>query len=419
MSLTIKVVYPRNSRVYYGGDEVTGVLEIKGPLDISDGTVKILFRGYAETLLPVRNDTLIDRQIFFQTSQTIFQGAVNLKEDEIQTLYFKFLLPIETEPSWGQPSVKYRKKKDLFAQGPHPIPPSAALSSRWTNYWTAQILYSLYAEVKGRRTGWLTVNGLIIVVPSPAQVQHTLQNANIGYGTQSTALTYVPPRPLEDNKGKRRSIKTWFGDKFASGRPQAIFNFTAHTATTLMAGQGIPIRIALNYDSSKSNLPFMPEFRLLEVKYELKAITNTAHRNELGPDIYRKERATVFERRIPFLQMPLTDGQVLDIGVFDPGQATSHYISLDVAVISPFVTYNVSRRYQSKIEIVFRCDTKEMIAKLKWDGVNIVFNETYHEQPATKFVPTGATSSRIPDIIEAVGVVAMVVAPIAGILGAG
>lgn len=420
MSIEIKIHHPRDSGVFYGGDDVTGFLEIKGPLNIPDATVKVHFKGCANVEQQSDSREGDDKQIFFQTLQELFRGVIDLQEDEIRTFPFKLLLPDYTEPSWGQPKVRYhgskgyRDKKVLFAQTPHPIPPSTAFSS--TGRCSAQILYSLYAEVRGKRTmRWKA--GHVTVVPSPAQVKNTLEHADAEHDARSETFTYTSSRLLEGNTDKRRSMKTWFSDSFASKTPKAVFGFTARTTTVLCSGQGIPIQITLNYDSSVSNLPSIPEFHLLELKYKLKAITHSANPNSGFSKSCHYDTTTFFKRQIRFAKMALTNGQALDIGFIDTEKGGLHYIPFDTAVVTPFTTYNISRRYDAEVIIVFQCAGKQMTAEFQWDNVNIAFNEAYYLRAPTQFATEDdKTFQGAVGVAKVAAVTAVRIAAVLGVL---
>jgi hypothetical protein len=414
MYVAFKVFHLRDSKVFYGGDEVTGFLEVKGPLAIPDATVKITFRGIAKTEQQVRNRTMKDKQIFFQTNQELFKGAIDIEKDAIQTFPFKLLLPEQTAPSWGEPQIRYSGKKEIFALAPHPIPPSTALSGNFMRPWAAQVYYELRAEVKGKLALRKT-EGMVTVAPSPAQTKLALQRADTEHDAQSKTFTHSSTRLLEGKETERRSMKTWFGDKFSSTSPKAVFSFTARTATTLSAGQGIPIQITLNYDRNASNLASIPDFRLIQLKYKLKGITNSVARGFLAPEMHIREYSTVFKRQIQFAQMALVDGQALDIGMINTEQGGVQYIPLNTALVTPFVTYNIARAYAVEIEIVFECGGKQMTAKFKWDSVDIVFNEGYHLKAATQFgSDDGQTVTGAAAAATALGVTAMVIATLLG-----
>jgi hypothetical protein len=418
MSLEIKTYPLRPSNVYYGGEEITGYLELHGPLDIPDATLKISFKGGSEAVQTIKNRDLTDKQIFFQTTQDLFQGALVLQENEIRTFPYKFSLPDETEPQGGNAKVKIctsKRKKDFYEQGPHAIPPSCAFSGGFPHAWSALVFYRLDAEISGKRFK-RTKNGAIEVVLSPAQTKYVLDHADTEHDAQSKTFTHASSRLLEGGANKRRSVSTWFSDKFASSSPKAVFSFTARTATTLSAGQDVPIQITLNYDTAASNLPSIPQFTLLELKYKIKGITHSIARGTLSPDLYIDDRSTVFKRQIRFAQLALTAGEALDVGFIDTEHGGMHYIPLDIALVSGFMTYNVSRHYAVEITIVFACGGKQMKAEFGWENVNVAVNEDYHLRPATRFARAdneGNLEGAV-GVAKVVGVTALAIASILG-----
>jgi hypothetical protein len=155
MSIAIRLYYPHDRNVYYGGEEVFGVVAIEGPLKDPEACIRIVFSGYAGTVLPQESNYDGDeKQVYFNIQQALYRGAIEIPKDESRTFPFKFVLPTQSEPNEGQPPVKYsKKKKELFAQAPHPIPPSAALSGAAPFPYSAHILYSLYVDIRGKCLG--------------------------------------------------------------------------------------------------------------------------------------------------------------------------------------------------------------------------------------------------------------------------
>jgi len=419
MSIEIRTYPLRTSNVYYGGEEVSGFLLVKGPLNIADATVKVTFRGGSEAVQVIRNRELKDKQIFFSTTQVIFEGTLDLQQDNSQTIPFKFTLP-ETTAAWGQQKIKLSPKKDLYAQEPHLLPPSLALSGGFPHGWSVHILYCLEAEVDGKFAmrelrGRRKITGAIAVVPSPYETKYLLDHADTqSDAVQSKKVTHISSRLLEGNTDKRRSMSTWFSDKFASSSPKAVFSFTARTATTLSAGQDIPIQITLNYDEKASNLPSIPTFTLLELKYKIKAITNLVSRGTLAPDMYIEDHTSVFKRQFRFAQMTLTNGQPVDIGYIDTERGGLRYVALDAALVSPFMSYNVSRRYYAEVEMVFECGGKKMTAKFGWPKIDIVYNESYHSKAGDAPADKDGSLQGAVGVARVLGATALIVATILG-----
>ena len=384
MSLGIKVHHLHESGLFYGGDSVTGFVELVGPLDIPDAVIKLRPSGCANVEVQSNNPNHDDKQIFFQTTSEIFRGVINLQEGETRTFPYEFLLPEYTAPSWGQTDIKYHGDKGygMFAMGPHPIPPSTAIGSE--DMFLAHIFYFVYAEVRGQRILRLNTSYLT-VVPSPAQVRYALQQAATAYLARSRTVPYTTPPPPKIKSEKRRSIKAWCSDHFASSPagPTAGFVFTACTTTVLYSGQGIPIQIFLNQDASASNLPYIPQFHVLEVGYKLKGITYGASGSSwMG---HLEQRETVFKCKICYSNVAMAPGQALDIGFRDSERDAVRMVSFDAVAVSPFTTYNISRRYNIEITLVFLCDGQQRSVGFEWENVNVVFNEAYPVLAPTQF----------------------------------
>jgi hypothetical protein len=203
------------------------------------------------------------------------------------------------------------------------------------------------------------------------------------------------------------------GSKFGSSGPTAVFTLNARTVTTLTAGQRIPIDITLNYDTQRSSLPSMPLVQLLEMRYELKATTNTLTRSFMIPDWYNHDQATVFESELHFPQTFLSDNQLLNVGTVDEaGNVQSIYF--DKVVVPPFKTYNISRSYDVAITLVVQCDGKQMTAEFNWPNAYVLFNDMYHHP--THFAPREPEGVRKRVVAGAVA--AVIVGTAAAILGA-
>ena len=380
MSLSIKISYLRDSNVFYGGDEITGIVEIKGPLNLPNATVKIIFQGIAE----VGSGDHRDRHRFFSTVHNFFRGAITLLGDETRTFPFKFVLPTHSERNVGQ----ITDNGAVFAQSAHPIPPSAAMAGNYPYLWTAQVLYNLYADVicaKPKR--YLKNSGILTVVPSPTQTLVEWEHAGTVHEAQSKTFNQAISRSLTEAKKRRYSFKRWFSSSIESN-PKAVFNFTVRTATTLTAGQGIPIQLTLRYDSSASTLQSIPVIHLVGMVYTLNGVTNTVYRS--GPTYQHcQDDEKVFIRQMRFARIPLTDGQALDIGCANTEQGGVRPILFDKAVVTAFKTYNIARWYWARIAIIFHYEGKPLTAEFRCSPINVVFNEGYHQQPATQFISQG------------------------------
>jgi hypothetical protein len=389
MTIILQYYHVREANVFYGGDEFSGYVECRGPLKIPDATVEVGLSGYSETVQPIRNRTLDDKAIFFQTTKILFHGDLDIENGNSQTFPFTFQLPVETDPPGGNAKIKY-SKKECYAKAPHPIPPSVALSGRMINReWVVQVNYPLQAQVKKRKGDVVRkkVWNLTIVPhktageaekPKEEVLQEVLQEVNSKY------FTVVSSRLLSDQAQRRRSVNKWLSDKVASDTPRAVFSFTARTVTTLIAGQDIPIILKIAHDAEKSTVPSVPAVNLLEVKYKIIAYTQLVSRGTLAMDMQMDDKTTVFKRLLRFQSLALADGENLEVAEAQT-DGSQRLLSLDAAIIPPFTTYNVNRRYEAELTIAFECGGKQMKAVFTWKPVTIVYNESYAEKPATQF----------------------------------
>jgi len=385
MSVTIKIQHVRESEVFYPGEEVAGLVEIRG-LTIPDSTINVRLSG--RTTTEMRRDQysrLGDTQTFFQIAQVLHQGKLKVTGDEVQEYTFKFTIPLQTEPSWGVSHIKpYKKRADVFAQTPHPVPFSVWLSGSFVSPWMAEVVYEIYAEAKGRRL-LRYQQGIITVVPSPAHNDYIVSQAQESQQNSNKSFTHVAffSRAQTTSIEKRASMKTWLGDKVSADKPKAVFYLTVRTATVVGPGHSIPIQITLQYDADTSTVPSMPDVHLLEVKYKIKAVTDTVHRcnSILVPTTHNTDTYTVFKRHLRFANMTLVNGATTDIGYVDTENGGMHYIPLDNIVTPPFITYNISRQYFIEITASFKCgNNKVSSAVFKWEHVGILYNEGFKAQ---------------------------------------
>jgi hypothetical protein len=369
LPLEIKIYHVRNAKVFYSGDNVSGFVEVRGPLKIPNAIVKIGFTGSSETEQQVGKSMFIDKAVFLQ--RTIhFNRDVDIERGATQTWPFTFELLVKTEPASGNARITYSRDAN-YAMAAHPIPPSVAISKP---QWAAHVRYRLHAKL-----GMREHTGDVTIVPSKAQTDNGPLDAQLN--VQSKAFTHVSSRLLPEQAHHRRSINKWFNDKFASGTPRAVFSITMRTAQTLIAGQDIPIQLKLVYDVEESILPSLPELRLLELKYKIRACTNIVSRSLLFSQ--EKQVAaynTVFIRHLPLTSLFLVNGENLDVGL--------RRLSLDTALIPSFTTYNIRRRYEAQIAIVFECGGKQMTAEFLWKQLKIKFNESYSQMPSTESATT-------------------------------
>jgi hypothetical protein len=379
LPLEIKIHHVRDAKVFYGGDNVSGFVKVAGPLKIPNATVKIGFAGSSETEQQVKNSMFIDKAVFFQTA-ILFNGDVDIERGDTQRWPFTFELPVKTEPAWGNARITYSEDAN-YAMAAHPIPPSVAISKP---RWAAHVRYRLHAKLGMREHA-----GEVTIVPSKAQTDNGPPDAQLD--VQSKVFTHVSSRLVPEQAHRRRSVNKWFSDKFASDTPRAVFSITARTAQTLIAGQDIPIQLMLVYDAEKSNLPSPPELRLLQLKYRIRARTYVLSRSRGIFSTQEKQVTacdTVFKRHLRLASLFLVNGNNLDVGILNANDSSLRHLSLDTALIPSFTTYNIRRRYEAQIAIVFECGGKQITAEFPWTQLKIEFNESYSQKPLKESATT-------------------------------
>ncbi|KAF4637380.1 hypothetical protein G7Y89_g700 [Cudoniella acicularis] len=394
MALEIKIYHVRDTKVFYGGDEVSGHVELWGPAKHSELTVEINFQGFSETMQIIKNHQYDDKAIFFQSSQPLFKGEVDIERGIMKIYPFKFQLPVETEPDGGNAKIKYNTSRRFpYAKGPHPLPPSCAFSGDIVGRpYKARVSYTLNASAVGKAFVPRRKLGTITVVPPPSTKKETAKdpaNGPLLIAVPSKIFTQKSSRLLPGQAQHRRSVGGWLGDTFTSNTPKAIFTIVARTPQALTAGQDIPIQLMLQYDAEKSTLPSAPEVMLTQLKYKIKANTDIASRGRFGAARYANPRETVFKRTLNFASMPLSNGENVDIGIWSVEDGGMTHIKFEQAIVSPFNTYNICRKYEVQIAITFECAGKKTTAVFAWKPLDIVYNEGYGEGPQTRFGPVG------------------------------
>lgn len=92
MSIELKICPVRDTKVFYGGDEVCGTVEVRGPLEFpyyDDSNVHIVFAGSSETAhVPKGGTKFTDNAIFFQVEKVLLDGIVDFKRGASQTWQF-------------------------------------------------------------------------------------------------------------------------------------------------------------------------------------------------------------------------------------------------------------------------------------------------------------------------------------------
>jgi hypothetical protein len=379
MSVEIKVNRVRESGIFHGGDEVNGTVEIRGPLDFpyyDDSKVHIVWSGSSETAHAVQSHVYADHAIFFQSEKVLFTGIVDLKNGASRIWQFSFVLPEQTEPEWGQPSIKRKKRSEVFLMTPHPLPQSTALSGQLPHPWQALVSYTLHAKVSGK-WGWREHKIVLTVVPKPAG-----GNPPAELVVQSKQFTHSSSRLLQEDAQRKRSMSKWLGDKLASSTPKVVFSVKAQTLQTLTPGQQIPIRLQLHYDTEKSNLSSLPELRLLDVKYKIMAKTQIWGDEFMSMALTRElagrtaPRTREFRRHLQFDAHFLVNGQNIEVDQYKADDGTMYHITLDQALVPSLKTYNLNRSYEAAVSFNFECGGKKCKAKFLWP-LDIVSNENY------------------------------------------
>jgi hypothetical protein len=86
LPLEIKIYHVRNAKVFYSGDNVSGFVEVRGPLKIPNAIVKIGFTGSSETEQQVGKSMFIDKAVFLQ--RTIhFNRDVDIERGHLRSSF--------------------------------------------------------------------------------------------------------------------------------------------------------------------------------------------------------------------------------------------------------------------------------------------------------------------------------------------
>ena len=401
-SIGIQIYHVRDSGIYYGGDEVKGFVEVKGPLNVIDAIVEISFSGITEAQHVVPKRVMKNKATFFDETKILFKGTVVLEKDGTQTWPFTFQLPTQTEPEGRNTKIKYTKKPHYMKES-HAIPPSASLSDN-SNDWMAQVVYQLYAKINGKG-GTRQYTGCVTVVPPP---QPDLQDSNVLMQAlrewQSEPWMHVSSQLLPGQAQGKRTMNKWLSDKVSKDTPRAVFSINMRTITIMTAGVQIPVLLKLLYDTEKSTLPSVPEVRLLEMKYSIKAWTQVVGSGFLAPESNSSYHQPVFERRLQFDSMSLVNGEYVHAATINVDGRTLPSIHFDQNLVPAFTTYNIRRMYLLSVSLHIECGGKRM--KTKFDSLgplNLVYKEGYASKPGP---------SADPNALENTFKVAKVVAPL-------
>ncbi|KAH6663734.1 hypothetical protein B0J14DRAFT_706988 [Halenospora varia] len=420
MSVEIKIFHVRETHVFRGGDELSGFLELWGPVDHDQLTIEVTFCGESNTIQPVKQRTLEDKAKFFDYSQLLFAGKVSIERGAVQQYPFKFQIPLETEPGDGNSKVKYfnSRGKEKFLRVPHLLPPSCAFRGTFINReYAASVSYTLRAAVVNkvfvrRATGTIT-----IVHPALAISEEKIPaDAPALVAVSSKVFTSSTSRLLPDKSQRRRSVGGWLGDTFKSGTPKAVFQIVARTTQVLTTGQDIPIQLKVEYDAEKSNLASPAEVKLTQMKYKVKALTDVVSRGFLTPDMHVNARETVYKRTLNFASMPLThnDGEESDIGIWNLEEGRLSHIRFEKALVTPFNSYNVCRRYELEMIITFECGGKQSTTTFLWTPLEIIYNEGYVELASKQFTVEDNPMEGAAVLIKVLAGTALVLAAVLG-----
>jgi hypothetical protein len=371
MSILVQVNRVRDSGLFHAGDEVSGTVEMKGPLPFpyyDDSKVNLTFTGSSETCHVPKGGALFkDNAIFFQYEKVFLEGVLDFKSGASQTWQFSFQLPEQTEPEGAQIKINRKKRHEpTWVTTPHPIPQSTALSGPRPYPWQGLVSYTLHAKVSGK-WGWREDRRIINVVPKP---RVTPSDAII----QRKEFTHSSSRLLAAEAENKRSMNKWFRDKFSSSTPTVKFEIKIMVLQTLTPDKIIPIVLRLNYDIENSTLDAasLPELRLLDMRFEIWAKTelwgddhfSTATSRELAGRFAPKD--PVYRRELKYDSHFLVNNQTIEVNNYKGDDGTMYKINFDRFLVSPFRTYNLARSYEARVVFSFECGGKKMKAKFEW-----------------------------------------------------
>jgi hypothetical protein len=384
MSLTIQIYHLRDTKVFYGGEEVAGFVEATGPMKIPVGKLEFKFAAYSETMQKRDRFPVDDKTVFHEHSEILFEGDLEMANGDVKTWPFNVRLPVETEPRGATMKIKYSKRNE-YQKASHQIPASVALQGNSPHAWTVHIRYNLQAMLRGRPGMKYDLVSLTVVPRPPAHDGRPLADAQLIQYSKS--FMHKSSKLLGGQADRRRSIAKWFGDKLGSDAPCFAFSIIAQTSPTLTPGGAIPMRLQLVFNPEQSNVPAPPPVHLLELNYRIWAATYVLSRSTFGSEIHTAAHEIVFARGMRFASQQLVEGEMASFGTTDPDTGTLRDLSFEAALIPPFSTYNASRGYDAEIEIQIEFSGKKMGAKFKFDPIAINYNEHHSERPATQFKP--------------------------------
>ena len=374
MSLNIKVNHVRKSRVFHGGDQISGVVVATGPINEDVTIVKIKFKGKSHTLIKQPNghstSQYSDKAKFFSVVKVLFRGACKIEKGSSASWPFAFQLPLGTEPEKGNPDIIYsRNLSALYAKESHPLPPtiSASGNKRGSNY-KAFISYELRAELRRsaifsrslRKSGNLPV--------TQCRTQADGDSPDLQMTTHRQSFTHATSRLLPDHAAQSRSLREWVSDTFTSKAPSVSFSLSARSPMTLIEGQAIPIELCFIFDPARSTAPSPPEFKLVSADYLFKEYTHIRGRTLMKRhDVTVEPSSVVLSRHLVFetatTRTLLKSNEVIDIGA-------THKVALpDSKLIPTFNSYSICRSYGAHLTIKMACVGKQFVVKFKWEPV--------------------------------------------------
>ncbi|KAA6412637.1 MAG: hypothetical protein FRX48_03629 [Lasallia pustulata] len=301
MSLNIKVNHVRKSKAFHGGDQISGVVEARGPINKDATVVQIKFKGKSQTLIKRSSGESTsrwkDKVKFFRVIKVLFRGPCHLDSGSSTSWPFTFDLPLLTEPPYGNPDITYSKATDKpYAKAAHPLPPTFSLSgSKRGSRYKALITYSLRADLQRNSffSTSLHKSGSIPVAQSRPRANAASDPPDPQPTTLRQTFTHATSRLLPSHASRARSLREWASDTFTSKAPTAHFTLAAEAPKTLVPGQPIPIYLRLGYDAETSTAPTVPEFRLSRVEFVVKEHVHVRGRGMLSREAHEKPSKVV------------------------------------------------------------------------------------------------------------------------------
>ncbi|MCJ1247615.1 hypothetical protein MMC30_004830 [Trapelia coarctata] len=378
MSLNIQVSHLRKTKVFHGGDTISGIVVATGPIKQASTIVEIKFKGTSQTLIKQQNGhnktVYRDKAKFFRLTTVLHRGACNLEKDASESWPFTFQLPLLTEPKEGRNlGIIYSKTAGSpYAKAAHPLPPNIALSgTKHGKEYKAFISYEIRAELHRSEVFSRNLHkaGSLPVAQRRARDEDGESPDPQMTTTTSQYFMHATSRLLPDHASKLRSLREWASDVFTSKAPSIFFTLSARSPKTLIERQAIPIELRLAVNTARSTVQQWPEITLLAASYKLKAHTHIRARGFWDKDVDTKPSAVVMERRLVVetpentAPLKLKDCEVVDIG-------TLYNLTLPKGGVMPsFDSYAVSRRYAAHLTVKILCAGKKFEREFIWTPV--------------------------------------------------